>query len=105
MVGSLYSQKYKEGKRIMEYDVEILEYLDASNEKGGNRFYPCKMFEITAQYELIKLDDHKIYLKYATTNRPLKWFGKLLLLFSTDKVVIEFVKRVKSSCIKKQLKA
>ena len=41
MVGSLYSQKYKEGKRIMEYDVEILEYLDASNEKGGNRFYPC----------------------------------------------------------------
>ena len=53
------------------------------------------MFEITAQYELVKLDDHKTFLKYTTTNRPLKWFLKLFLLFSTDKVVIEFVDRVK----------
>lgn len=53
------------------------------------------MFEITAQYEMVKLEDHKTILKYTTTNRPLKWFVKLLLLFSTDKVVIEFVERVK----------
>ena len=58
-------------------------------------FTLAKMFEITAQYELVKLDSHKTYLKYTTTNQPLKWYVKLFLLFSTDKVVIEFVERVK----------
>lgn len=96
MVGSVYLQKYKEGKRIMEYNVETLAYLDTSNEKKVKiGFTLAKMFEITAQYELDKLDDHKTYLKYTTTNRPLKWFVKVLLLFSTKKVVIEFVERVK----------
>ena len=33
MVGSVYLQKYKEGKRVMEYNVETLAYLDTSNEK------------------------------------------------------------------------
>lgn len=96
MVGSVYLQKYKEGKRIMEYNVETLAYLDSPNEKKVEiGFTLANMFEITAQYELIKLDDHKTYLKYTTTNRPLKWFGKLFLLFSTKKLVIEFVERVK----------
>jgi len=96
MVGSVYLQKYKEGKRIMEYNVETLAYLDSANEKKVKiGFTLAKMFEITAQYELVKLEDHKTYLKYTTTNRPLKWFVKVLLLFSTDKVVIEFVERVK----------
>ncbi|WP_438317392.1 SRPBCC family protein [Sporosarcina sp. FA9] len=96
MVGSVYAQKYKEGKRIMEYNVETLAYLDSQNEKKVKiGFTIAKMFEITAQYELVKLDDHKTFFKYTTTNKPLKWFLKLFLLFSTDKVVIEFVDRVK----------
>ncbi|MBE1557097.1 SRPBCC family protein [Sporosarcina limicola] len=96
MVGSMYLQKYKEGKRIMEYNVETLAYLDSSNEKKVKvGFTIAEMFEITAQYELVKLDDHKTHFKYTTTNRPLKWFIKLFLLFSSDKVVIQFVERVK----------
>ena len=96
MVGSVYLQKYKEGKRVMEYNVETLAYLDTSNEKKVKiGFTLAKMFEITAQYELVKLDDHKTYFKYTTTNRPLKWFLKLFLLFSTEKVVTRFVDRVK----------
>ena len=96
IVGSVYLQKYKEGKRIMEYNVETLEYMDSSNEKKVKvGFTLAKMFEITAQYELVKLDDHKTFFRYTTTNRPLKWFVKLFLLFSTEKVVIEFVERVK----------
>lgn len=96
MVGSVYLQKYKEGKRIMEYNVETLTYLDSSNEKKVKvGFTIAKMFEITAQYELIKLDDYKTCFKYTTTNRPLKWFVKFFLLFSSDKVVIQFVERVK----------
>ena len=96
MVGSVYLQKYKEGKRIMEYNVETLAYLDSPNEKKVKiGFTLANMFEITARYELVKLAEHKTYLKYTTTNRPLKWFVKVLLLFSTEKVVIEFVERVK----------
>lgn len=32
-VGSVYLQKYKEGKRVMEYEVETLEYSDCADEK------------------------------------------------------------------------
>jgi uncharacterized membrane protein len=34
-VGSVYRQKYKEGKRIEEYDVETLEYVDKLIERGS----------------------------------------------------------------------
>lgn len=96
MVGSVYLQKYKEGKRVMEYNVETLAYLDTPNEKKVKiGFTLANMFEITAQYELIKLEEDKTHLNYTTTNRPLKWYVKLLLLFSTEKVVTQFVERVK----------
>ena len=96
MVGSVYLQKYKEGKRLMEYEVETLEFNDSSNEKKLKiGFSLANMFEITARYELVKINDHKTTLKYTATNRPLKWFMKFFLLFSSDKVVVEFLQRVK----------
>lgn len=96
MVGSVYLQKYKEGKRVMEYEVETLEFLDSPNEKKMKvGFTLAKSFEITATYELIKRDTNKTYFKYTTTNRPLKWFLKLIVRFASDKVVIDFVQRVK----------
>ncbi|MCM3710155.1 SRPBCC family protein [Sporosarcina luteola] len=97
MVGSIYLQKYKEGKRVMEYEVETLDYLDTPNEKKMKvGFTLGGMFEITAGYELVKLDDDKTRFIYTTSNRPLKWFVKLLLLFGNDKVVVDFVERVKN---------
>lgn len=96
MVGSIYLQKYKEGKRVMEYEVETLDYLDSPNEKKMKvGFTLGGMFEITAGYELVKLDDDKTRFIYTTSNRPLKWFVKLFLLFANDKVVVDFVERVK----------
>ena len=56
-VGSIYRQQYKEGKRIEEYDVETLDYLN----------------------------DHD----------QIKWFLKFFMMFATEKVVVEFVERVK----------
>ena len=53
------------------------------------------MFEITAGYKLSKINDEKTRFIYTTTNKPLKWFIKLFLLFANDKVVVEFVERVK----------
>jgi len=96
VVGSVYLQKYKEGKRVMEYHVETLEYEDSSNEKLLKvGFTLAKMFDITAKYELRKIDEHTTFFKYTATNRPLKWFIKLFLLFAKDKVVVDFVQRVK----------
>jgi hypothetical protein len=95
-VGSIYRQRYKEGKRIEEYDVETLAYvnnLDKKDLKVG--FTLANMFEITALYELSQTDGQKTLFRYTCTNRPLKWFLKFFLLFSSDKVVIQFCDRVK----------
>ena len=96
-VGSVYRQKYKEGKRIEEYDVETLEFSNQPDQKKLKvGFTLANMFEITAFYELTKVNDHKTSFTYTVTNRPLKWFIKLFLLFATEKVVVEFLERVKS---------
>ena len=96
VVGSIYRQQYKEGKRIEEYDVETLEYLNTSDQKKLKvGFTLANMFEITALYEMEKIDDHKTRFTYIATNRPLKWFLKVFMLFATEKVVVEFVERVK----------
>lgn len=96
VVGSVYRQKYKEGKRIEEYDVETLEYLDTADQKKLKvGFTLANMFEITAFYEIDKINENETSFTYTVTNRPLKWFVKLFLLFATEKVVVEFLERVK----------
>ncbi|WP_374964018.1 SRPBCC family protein [Lysinibacillus sp. RS5] len=96
VVGSVYRQKYKEGKRIEEYDVETLEYTNTPDKKILKvGFTLANMFEITAYYELNKLNETETSFTYTATNKPLKWFVKLFLLFASDKVVVEFLERVK----------
>lgn len=95
-VGSIYRQKYKEGKRIEEYDVETLEYLNTTDQKKLKvGFTLAKMFEITAKYELSKINDQRTKFTYTTTNKPLKAFLKLFLFFAGDKVVVKFCEKVK----------
>ena len=96
VVGSVYRQKYKEGKRIEEYDVETFEYTNTPDKKILKvGFTLANMFEITAYYELNKLNETETSFTYTVTNNPLKWFVKLFLLFASDKVVVEFLERVK----------
>lgn len=96
VVGSVYRQKYKEGKRIEEYDVHVLEYSNHPNDKKLKiGFTLANSFEITALYELHRIDDQKTMLRYTATNKVLKWFFKLLMIFATDKVVVKFLERVK----------
>ncbi|MDQ0218324.1 SRPBCC family protein [Peribacillus cavernae] len=95
-VGSVYRQKYKEGKRIEEYDVETLEYENTRDHKKLKvSFTLANMFEITALYEMTKVDDNKTFFRYTATNRALKWFVHVFLWFSNEKVVTEFLERVK----------
>ncbi|MGE6375960.1 SRPBCC family protein [Peribacillus muralis] len=96
VVGSIYRQKYREGKRTEEYDIETLIYTNEPHEKKLKvGFILAKMFDITALYELNKINDSRTSFTYTVTSRPLKWYLKLLLLFATDKVVVEFLERVK----------
>ncbi|SEQ74458.1 hypothetical protein SAMN05216232_3225 [Virgibacillus subterraneus] len=97
LVGSIHRQKYKEGKRVEEYDVETLLYQNQPDYKEMKvGFTLANMFDITAHYELNKLDESKTYFRYETTNQPLKWFMKLLIkLAISNKVVVKFVNRVK----------
>jgi carbon monoxide dehydrogenase subunit G len=96
VVGSVYRQKYREGKRVMEYDVKTLEYKDTPDYKKLKvSFQLANMFDITATYELTKKDENLTELTYTATNQPLKWYTKLFLLFASEKVVVDFVERVK----------
>ena len=96
VVGSVYRQKYKEGKRIEEYDVETLEYTNTPDKKILKvGFVLANLFEITAYYELNKINEAETSFTYTVTNNALKWFVKLFLLFASDKVVVEFLDRVK----------
>jgi hypothetical protein len=97
-IGSVYRQKFKEGKRVQEYEVKTLDYLDTPDHKILKvGFSLANMFEITAAYELRKLDEQKTWFQYSTTNQPFKWYMKLLLslLFGNNKIVVKFVERVK----------
>lgn len=95
-VGTIYRQKYREGKRIMEYDVHVLEYENTPNEKKLKiGFTLGNMFDITAFYELKSVDDQKTKFRYTATNKALKWFVKLFMMFASDKVVVQFLERVK----------
>ncbi|MFJ7737540.1 SRPBCC family protein [Lysinibacillus sp. NPDC097287] len=97
VVGSVYRQKYKEGKHIQEYDVETFEYLDKPDKKRLKvGFTLANLFEIMALYELRKINESKTSFTYTVTNRPLKWLVKLFLIFASEKVVVKFVDRVKS---------
>lgn len=96
VVGSIYRQKYKEGKRIEEYDVHTLEYSNNLNDKKLKiGFTLAKIFEITALYELHRVNDQKTKLRYTATNKALKWFVKLFMIFATEKVVVKFLEKVK----------
>ncbi|MCY1447660.1 hypothetical protein D9M71_642900 [compost metagenome] len=96
-VGSIYRQKYKEGKRIETYDVETLEYSNTPDKKILKvGFVLANLFEITAYYELNKINETETFFTYSVTNNALKWFVKLFLLFASDKVVVQFLERVKT---------
>lgn len=96
VVGSIYRQKYKEGKRIEEYDVHTLEYSNLLNDKKIKiGFTLANCFEITALYELHRISDQKTKLRYTATNKALKWYAKLFMIFANEKVVVKFLEDVK----------
>ncbi|MFD2672342.1 SRPBCC family protein [Marinicrinis sediminis] len=95
-VGSIYLQTYQEGKRKEQYEVETLIYVNHPDHKHMKvGFTLANLFDITAEYECWKQGEHQTLLRYTATNRPLKWFVRLFLIFAREKVVIDFIQRVK----------
>ncbi len=96
VIGSVYRQKYKEGEEVQEYDVETLEYINTPDHKRLKiGFVLADMFDITAAYELKKLDEHRTLFTYTATNAPLNEQAESFLKFATNQVVIDFVNQVK----------
>ncbi len=96
VVGSVFRQQYREGKRVESYNVHVTEYINTPTYKKMKvAFTLANFFDITANYELTALSDTKTNLTYSTTNKALKWFVHIFLLFANDKVVVKFVEHVK----------
>lgn len=96
IIGSVHRQSYREGNRVMEYDVHTLDYNNQDNYKKLKiGFRLANMFQIEGCYELTKESDAVTSMRYTGFNKPLKWFIKPFVLLSGDKVVNEFLDRVK----------
>ncbi|WP_233559507.1 hypothetical protein, partial [Halorubrum sp. Atlit-9R] len=78
--------------------VHTLEYSNNLNDKKLKiGFTLASIFEITALYELHRVNDQKTKLRYTATNTALKWFVKLFMIFAAEKVVVKFLEKVKRS--------
>lgn len=96
VVGSVYRQEYREGKRVEAYDVHVNEYENTpTHKKMKVGFTLANLFDITAKYELTSINNTKTKLTYTTSNKALKWFVHLFLLFASEKTVVKFVEHVK----------
>lgn len=82
-VGSRYHQGYKEGNRVMEYEVVVNDYKDTPEHKEMEiGFVLAKMFDITARHSLKKMGKEETLISYRTTNNPLKITAKLIMLLT-----------------------
>jgi hypothetical protein len=98
-IGSTYLQEYKEGKRVMEYVVEVLDYKETDDSKmfmigfniGG-------AMEVTARYDLKVVDSTHTDVTYTVTNNPLTLMYKIMmkLMPSSSSVMTKHLEKVKN---------
>jgi len=96
-VGSKYLQKYKEGKKVMEYEVFVTDYNETDYEKMfAIAFNLAGWFDIAVRYELEKVDENKTIIKYTTTNKPLKFLAKVMMKFMPggDKMLEKHIQKI-----------
>ncbi|SIS49063.1 SRPBCC family protein [Salimicrobium flavidum] len=95
-VGNVYRQAYQVGERKEEYEVTIMEHEDEDSRKKLTYSYTLAgVYDIQATYLLEKIDEYKTRFTYSSSNRPRRWYLRVLILFSNDQAVTNFVRRVK----------
>ncbi|MYL28720.1 SRPBCC family protein [Halobacillus halophilus] len=97
--GAKHLQTYREGKRLETYTVNTLVYEDKPSAKHKKiAFVIGKAFEVTASFQLEKVDDSTTRLIYSGSNRGTNFVGRAMMKLANkkgnDKVVQEFVDRV-----------
>lgn len=104
-IGSKYQQKYKEGKRVETYIVEVLDYENTENKKRKKLgFVLAKAFEINFSYTLEKMGESKTRFIYEGHNKGLNFVGRAMLKLGGDKnnkkVVQDFLQLVEKESLK-----
>ncbi len=97
-IGSSYLQKYQEGKKIMEYVVEVKDYKEDDNSKMFQiGFELGNSFDINVKYLLKKMDENKTHLTYTVTNRPMKFLAKVMMMImgKGNSVIDTHLKKIK----------
>ncbi|WP_188207250.1 SRPBCC family protein [Alkalibacillus aidingensis] len=104
-IGTTYEQSYQEGKRVVTYIVETLDYSNQEDYKHLKvGFNIGKAFRVETAYTIEKKDDNHSVLTYEGVNQGTNWFGKLMLKMArskgNDKVINGFLDRVKEEATK-----
>lgn len=104
-VGAKHRQTYREGKRIETYIVETLAYENLENKKLKKiSFVLGKAFEITLTFTLVQIDRDNTKFIYEGQNKGVNFVGRAMLKLgskeSNNKVVLEFLQKVKEEATK-----
>ncbi|MGL5042000.1 MAG: SRPBCC family protein [Culicoidibacterales bacterium] len=84
-IGSKYLQGYKEGTKVMEYEIEVIDYIDKPDFKLFKfHFTLGKSFAITVAYVLDSVDENQTKVAYTVENKPLTFIMKILFKFMGD---------------------
>ena len=96
VVGSVYRKKFEKGKWVQEYDVETLAYENKPElKKLEVGFALDQFFDVTAAYEVRKMNEWTTLFTYTITVNPLKWLVSVWLFFATEKRIIRLVEQMK----------
>ncbi|MCX7571855.1 SRPBCC family protein [Tumebacillus sp. DT12] len=104
-VGAKHQQTYREGKRVETYIVETTAYEESEDKKRKQTsFVLGKAFEITTTFTLYKIDETHTRFEYEGQNKGVNFVGRAMLKLgskeSNNKVVEEFMQRVKEEAMK-----
>lgn len=105
IVGSIYEQKYKDGKREETYIIENLEYENTDLKKHNKiGFTLGKSFEVEASFTLIKIDESQTKFIYSGQTKALNTKGKVMLKIggekNGEKMVKDFMELVEQEALK-----
>jgi len=95
---SAYRVAYKHKKQVKECDIQLLDYANRSAYKVVKVLFEYKRrYEITIEFQLYRVDDHRTNARFTVTKIALNWWAKCILKFATDRAIRDLTERVKQA--------